>query len=227
MIASLFANARDAWPLRDGIVHVWRFACKQDAVAFAHVLSDDERAVAARFVFAEHRDAYVAQHVMVRALLARYLAIPPASVAFARGTRGKPHLVGRELELNLSHTEDVALLAIARVAVGVDVERLAAPIDEGELGRMVCAPDEVPLAQSRRGFLRIWCRKEACLKATGVGLLDDLPSVSVARDRVDVAGDVVYVQDLDVGAGHAAALAAAEPLAPVLAGELETIRAIS
>ena len=227
MIATLFANARDAWPLREGVAHVWRFSCKQDAAAFVHVLSDEERAIAARFVFAKHRDAYLAQHVMVRALLARYLAIAPERVSFGRGARGKPQLVGRELELNLSHTEDVALLAVAQVAVGVDIERLAAPIDQRELGRMVCAPDEVALAHDRRGFLRIWCRKEACLKATGIGLLDDLTSVSVAADRVDVSGDVVHVQDLDVGAAHAAALATAAPCAQVLASELETIRAIS
>src|SRR5215475_6299686 len=50
--------------------------------------------------------------------------------------------------------------------------------------RIELAGDE--FAPERRIFLRVWCRKEACLKATGVGLVDDLTSVSVVRDRVDV-----------------------------------------
>jgi 4'-phosphopantetheinyl transferase len=109
----------------------------------------------------------------------------------------------------MSHCDDVALVALARgFAVGIDIERTDANLDIRALGRLVLAPDEHALA-----FLRVWCRKEACLKATGVGLLDDLTTVSVAADRVDVAGELVYVQDLDVGAAHAAALATSRPVA--------------
>jgi 4'-phosphopantetheinyl transferase len=221
VIATLFANATEPWPLRDGIVHVWRFACIGDADA--SVLSAEERAIAARFVSPAHRDAYMVQHASMRTLLARYLAIPAHALTFVRGPRGKPALPGRELELNLSHAADVALLAVARsLAVGVDIERIDASLDTRELGRIVLAPTETALGADRRGFLRIWCRKEACLKATGVGLLDDLTSVSVAGERVAVEGQSVYVQDLDMGPEHAAALATSAPCAPVSAAPAET-----
>ena len=218
----MFANAADPWPLRDGIVHVWRFACTGEADA--GVLSDEERAIAARFVSPAHRDAYIVQHATMRGLLARYLDLPARDVTFVRGARGKPALPGRELELNLSHAADVALLAVSRtLAVGVDIERLDADLDTRALGRLVLAPDETALGTERRGFLRVWCRKEACLKATGAGLLDDLTSVSVAADRVEVEGSVVYVQDLDVGTEHAAALATSGPCAAVRAAPIETV----
>jgi 4'-phosphopantetheinyl transferase len=227
VIATLHANAPRPWPLRDDVVHVWRFACQQDVGRAAEALSEDERARAARFVFRQHREAYVVQHAMMRALLARYLEIAPARVELGSGRFGKPHLIGRELELNLSHTDDVALLAVAHLPVGVDIERLAAPIDPDELGDHVLAPAERATGLTRRGFLRIWCRKEACLKATGIGLVDDLPSISVADDRVDVAGEIVHVQDLDMGPAHAAALATASPCAQVGAAELEVLRVTS
>jgi len=200
---------------------VWRFSFAQPPGELARLLSDDERAIAARFASAAHRDAYVVQHATVRVLAARYLAgaSDPAHIAFERGPHGKPRLRGAgDLEFNLSHCNDVALVAFARgIAIGIDIERVDADLDVRALGRIVLAPNEAALGADRRGFLRVWCRKEACLKATGVGLLDDLTAVSVASDRVDVTGELVHVQDLDVGAEHAAAIATSRPVVLELA----------
>ncbi|HTR54271.1 MAG TPA: 4'-phosphopantetheinyl transferase superfamily protein [Kofleriaceae bacterium] len=211
MKPTLVARARD--------LDVWQFTFAEPPGELARVLSADEHATAARFASDAHRDAYIVQHATVRVLAARYLGIDAARVAFERGRHGKPRLRdAADLELNLSHCDDVALVAFARgIAVGVDVERVAADLDVRALGRLVLAPSETAIAADRRGFLRVWCRKEACLKATGVGLLDDLTSVSVASDRVDVAGDVVNVQDLAVGTAHAAALATSRPVVLELA----------
>ena len=211
MIARRFTN---------GVVDVWWFACDQDPGALAAALSPDEQAIAAKFVRPIHRTRYTAQHAMVRGLLARYLGIAPAAVAFTRGSRGKPAVAG--LEHNLSHTDDVALLAVSRsIAVGVDVERYAANIDPLELARTVLAPAEAACTE-RHAFFRIWCRKEACLKATGDGLVDDLTSLSVIEDRVSVGGAVVYVQDLALDVDHAAALATLVPCAPIDPAPAET-----
>ncbi len=205
MIATLFANASEPWPLRAGVVHVWRFACRQDPGPLAAALSDDERAAARRFATAELRDAYIVQHAMTRGLLARYVGAPPAALRFARGARGKPMLDG--VHHNLSHAEDLALLAVAHDApVGVDIERFAAALDVTALIPLVLSPAEAACTD-RRAFLRIWCRKEACLKATGLGLLDDLTTVSVIADHAVVAGTAVHVQDLAISAAHAGALA--------------------
>jgi 4'-phosphopantetheinyl transferase len=218
LIATLFATSATA-ALRAGDVHVWRFACAQDPGALAAALSHDERSAAARFTATAHRDAYIAQHAMVRWLLARYVDVAPGALVFERGPRGKPAVAG--VHHNLAHAEDVALLAVARdVEVGVDIERYDAAIDPVKLAPLVLAPAEAQCT-SRRAFLRVWCRKEACLKATGVGLLDDLTSVAVLRERVDVASAIVYVQDLVVGAEHAAALATSMPRPGLL--ELETV----
>lgn len=195
MIADLYSNDGRAWPLRDGVVHVWRFSL--DARADPARLSDDERAVAARFTTQELRDRYVVAHAGVRALLAQYVD----AVQFTRGPRGKPHVAG--VEHNLSHCDDVALLAVAwDRALGVDIERRDADIDERSVGRIVLARDEDEL-----DFMTVWCRKEACLKATGVGLIDDLTSVSVREDHTVVEGTAVWIYDLDMGNDHAAALA--------------------
>jgi 4'-phosphopantetheinyl transferase len=204
----------------NGSIDVWWFACDQDPGALAAALSLDEQAVAARFVAPIHRARYIAQHAMVRGLLARYLGVAPAAVTFTRGSRGKPAVAG--LEHNLSHTDDVALLAVSRsIALGVDIERYAANIDPLELARTVLAPLEAACTE-RLAFFRIWCRKEACLKATGDGLVDDLTSISVIDDRVRLSGALVHLQDLALDADHAAALATLVPCAPIDPAPVET-----
>ena len=206
MIATLFASSAAPWPLRAGVVHVWRFA--NDQAADAAWLSPDETAQAARFATRAHRDAYVVQHAMVRGLLARYLELEPDAVAFERGPHGKPHVAG--LWHNLAHAEDVALLAVALDGeLGVDLERYDAAIDPAKLARFVLAPAEAHCVD-RRSFLRVWCRKEACLKATGVGLLDDLTSIAVLDDVVALDGTTVHIQDLALDTDHAAALATSQ-----------------
>ena len=195
-MADLYSNDGRAWPLRDGVVHVWRFSLVGQADV--SMLSDDERAIAARFATQELRDRYVIAHAAVRALLAQYVEPP---LVFTRGARGKPQLAG--VEHNLSHCDDVALLAVAwDRALGVDIERRDADIDERSVGRIVLARDEDEL-----DFMSVWCRKEACLKATGIGLLDDLTSVSVREDHTVVEGVPVWIYDLDMGEDHVAALA--------------------
>jgi 4'-phosphopantetheinyl transferase len=214
VIATLFANASEPWPLRAGVVHVWRFECRQDPGRLAAALSDDEQAAARRFATAELRDAYIVQHAMTRGLLARYVDAEPGTLRFSRGARGKPML--ESVHHNLSHAEDVALLAVTHDApLGVDVERFAAPLDLAALIPLVLAPAEAACID-RRAFLRVWCRKEACLKATGIGLLDDLTAVSAIADRVVIAGIAMHVQDLAIGDAHAAALSiVGAELAPV------------
>lgn len=215
MIATRFANP-------DATVDVWRFAVQQDIGRLLAVVSEDELRIAKRFAAAEHRASYLVQRAIMRCLLSPYVAIDPDAIVFARRPRGKPVIAGGAgVEFNLSHADDVALLAVSHtVTLGIDIERYDADLDLAALARVVLAPTEA--YADRRGFLRIWCRKEACLKATGVGLLDDLTSVSVTTDRVEVTGTTVYVQDVLAGATHAAALATTTECAAISPIELET-----
>lgn len=201
MIAELFATSEGLGP---SDVHVWKFPNAQQVDASS--LSADELARAARFSTQKLRDDYVAQHVIQRALLSRYVDV----VEFTRGPRGKPHVAGATgIWHNLAHAEDYALLAIAHHEVGIDIERFDAAIDPAKLAAIVLAPDE-----NQADFLRIWTRKEACLKATGVGLIDDLTSVSVVADTVTLDGITLYLRDLEFP-DHAAALATTVPCGPL------------
>ncbi len=169
--------------------HVWRLAIgSMPAPAALGVLDAAEQQRAARFVFERDRVRYLAAHVGLRHILARYLGTAPAGVAFAEGLHGRPQLAGAqagELEFNLSHSGELALVAVARQGpLGVDVEVLRPMPDWRELAERYFTPQECAAltaagADPQVGFLRCWVRKEAALKSTGIGLSEEPRGVSV------------------------------------------------
>ncbi len=105
----------------------------------------------------------------LRMLLAARLSCDPASLSFAEGEYGKPHLPEvPDLDFSLSHAGNLALLGISDAGpVGVDLEPRSREDTLEECAQSICSPDENPPAG---GLLKIWCAKEAYLKALGRGL---------------------------------------------------------
>lgn len=141
-------------------------------------LPPSEQARAERFAFAHLRHRHVKAHAALRRLLASALSVTPASLTWVLGAQGKPALADpRAPAFNLSHSGDVALVALSfEHEVGVDVEVLAPQRDVAGVSALVFTPPERAWVQGGdaadldRRFLRVWTRKEACIKAIGSGL---------------------------------------------------------
>jgi len=120
-------------------------------------------------------------------MLADRLRCSPTAIRLSYGRNGKPVLEGSRghVEFNLAHSGGEAVIALADgAAVGVDIE-LHRPISDLEsLARLVfsdverrnlnLAPD--PLS----AFLNGWTRKEAYVKALGMGLTAPLREITVS-----------------------------------------------
>jgi 4'-phosphopantetheinyl transferase len=156
----------------------------------------------------------------LEAVLAVYLGVEPGSVALRRSPAGKPELEGSSLRASLAHSGEVALVAVASgLEIGVDVERLRDGTEAWSLVAHALTPAErtrlerVPAADRSRTFLWTWSRKEALLKAVGLGLaldprlleLDAGPRLASAPAEFGRASDWTLV-DLPLP-GYAAALA--------------------
>jgi 4'-phosphopantetheinyl transferase len=130
------------------------------------------------------------------ALLAAYLDTPTPSVVLDQDARGKPRLAPRSfaagatdrLEFNWSHSGDFALVALARgCELGVDIDRFGKNQRSLENARRFFDPAEADaLAQLEpdirdRAFIKLWCAKEAVLKAVGEGLSFGLARLAFAR----------------------------------------------
>lgn len=155
------------------------------------VLSPSERERAARFVSVRDARRYLATRHALRRVLAQALSCPPASIAIEPDAFGKPHLVAeRGLFFSVSRSGNAALIGTSRsAAIGVDIEQLRAVFDAAALAGAYFTDVEREQwsrtrARADAAFLTCWTRKEACLKALGVGLF--APPRAVDAGCVDV-----------------------------------------
>lgn len=182
-------DGRGASMLAEGEVHVWRVPLDPggDLSRLFATLDAAERARAGRYVFDAPREQFVRTRGMLRVMLGRYLGIDPAAVAFGTTATGKPVLPEYPaVSFNVSHTQGMALLAFAlRVPVGVDVERLRPYPTHRDMARRYFSPAEAEAIEalgdgSESAFFAVWTRKEAFLKATGLGLAHGLERFTVS-----------------------------------------------
>jgi 4'-phosphopantetheinyl transferase len=150
-------------------------------------LAPAEHARAARFGREALSRRYILGRALLRWALGHALGLPPPEVSIVRGVRGRPQLatdVG--VDFNVSHTEGVALIGIARAGrIGVDVEHADRAVRADGLARKFLTAAEqatlapLPEAERRARFLRYWTCKEAMSKATGDGLSAPLRGLEV------------------------------------------------
>lgn len=185
------------------MIEVWRIDLRRYG-GDAAVLSVDEAERAARFRFEAGRRSFVAARSAARMLAGSRLGIAPDAVVFGYGPKGKPEVEG--VALNVSHSGDLALIALGSGRIGVDVEELRSGVEMRALARRFFtraendALDRLSGDALVRGFFGLWTQKEALVKAVGEGLsglgsLDGLPTEDWT------------VTGVDVGPGYAAAVA--------------------
>jgi 4'-phosphopantetheinyl transferase len=201
-----------------------------NVATLSRILSGRETDRAGRCRFEADRRRFVIAHGALRLILAGYLDVPPEELRLERGHHGKPRLADSPaLRFNLSHSGELALLAVTRHAeIGVDVDRLRPGLPvEPFAERYFPTPDARfvttgagPTERADR-FLRLWTRKEAVVKAAGARLTQGLglpvsPDVDtgVVRDPSGQIRGVWSVRDLPMPNGYWAALAVAGATAP-------------
>ncbi|MFT3755376.1 MAG: 4'-phosphopantetheinyl transferase superfamily protein [Pseudoxanthomonas sp.] len=115
----------------------------------------------------------------VRPLLADTLGLTADALPLQRDERGRPRLHAplQRYDLSWSHSGDALLLALGEaVTLGVDIERLRARPRALDLAQRYFHPEEVAWMRAQRddalelAFVRLWCAKEAILKAHGGGI---------------------------------------------------------
>lgn len=147
---------------------------------------------------------------LLRHLLGLRLGVAPTDLVFLTEAGGRPYLEctpgNRPAIFSLSHSHDIISIAISSSGpLGIDVECLRPGTDKDAIVRRFFKPvereawDRLPAGAREAAFLRLWTRKEAVLKALGLGLtgLDRLSvSLEESLDR-----PVVWLAD-DPGASE-------------------------
>lgn len=216
--------APEARELNDNEIHVWMIRASanySEDPRLRGLLSADERQRAANFRFDKDRRLYIAAHAGLRAVLAGYLRVIEDEIRLVTGLHGKPllaHPGGSGLEFNLSHSHELALVAVARnKAVGVDVEFVKRDYVFQEVARRFFTAKEVvallalPQALQLEAFFKCWSSKEAFLKAKATGLsgkLDEVQIISTKDGLVRIEANVPgwSLLELENPHGYVAAL---------------------
>jgi 4'-phosphopantetheinyl transferase len=193
VVKTNWPEASDQVNLEGDCLHVWAVPLQIDDAQqqlLKTQLAADERQRADQYVRDEPRRNFIGSRAALRSILGRYLAMAPGDVPIVYDANGKPRLAGAAaetgLQFNLAHSGQVALVAVAYGCdVGVDVEQLR-PIEHWQeiAARYFHAAETEAIAaaepsERNAAFLRCWTRKEAILKALGVGLNHSLASFAV------------------------------------------------
>jgi 4'-phosphopantetheinyl transferase len=215
-------------PVSSRKVDVWRVTLDPGdrEAEMRAILSPDERERLNRLDRTDVGQRWLVSRAALRELLAAELGLEPADVKLKLGEHGRPGLDpaahAGDLDFNLSHSGELALIAIARqVRLGIDVERRRSR-DPLRVANRYFSPAEVnairafPPADRPDAFLRYWTAKEALAKGLGLGMqappgeLELVSQPGGAMVPVRLASDWQLLE-VEVPSGYRGALAVAAP----------------
>lgn len=217
-------------------VQVWRVSLARSApVVFTlrQLLSLTEQARADRFHFKIDCERFTIARACLRTILGRYLQTDPAEIEFNYGEYGKPQLAtvngdSSQLKFNLAHSYSWALYAFTLGReIGVDIERISPALATEEIAKRFFSTLElellnrVPSHVRHEAFFNCWTRKEAFLKAKGLGLslplnqfdvtLAPMAPAVLLRTRWDENEALRWsLQSIDLGPDYVGAIAVEE-----------------
>jgi len=194
----LWENPPDKLSISRSKLHVWRIDLNNANYRFndlISLLSAEEIKRFERFKFERDQHRYQVTHSMKRLILGSYLDCNPECLCFEVGTHGKPALANlpcsMKIQFNISHSHDLILIAITvEDPIGIDVEYNNKKRSIERLVETIFSPSEMKFfltlksqREKEKTFFRCWTRKEAYLKAIGIGLRQDLTNISVDLNK--------------------------------------------
>ncbi|WP_314223174.1 4'-phosphopantetheinyl transferase family protein [Streptomyces zaehneri] len=177
-------------------VQVWWARLEDARMGLRALLDPVERVRYESTVDPGGRGRFLVGCALSRLVLGELLGLPPADVPLRRvcprcgGPHGKVHLApppdgpsgtlpayGCSVTFSVTHSGALVGVAVCRGGeVGLDVEESHGDMDIDSAARVALSDVELaalyarPAAERQPAFLRVWTRKEAVLKALGVGL---------------------------------------------------------
>lgn len=163
--------------LNESRIDLWQFSLEHELNVAYQILHAEEKARGDRFYFSRHKRRFTTARAALRIILARYLNVSPERLEFTYNKQGKPAVANsQKLQFNLSHSGDLALLAIGKgYPMGVDIEHYSSRPYEGIAKSLFSAQEfeefkKVPALFKTAVFFHVWSQKEAFIKACGLGL---------------------------------------------------------
>ena len=143
-------------------------------------LSSYEASFAENIQNSHAQERYIVSKAIVRKLLADtkpLKGVAPSDIEIKVGSNGKPYVEGRPIYYNVSHSEDLLVVAIDNAEVGVDMEHMKernfkALTEYYFDGKESVIERILQSADIKTEFYKQWTLTEAEIKLAGVGLFN-------------------------------------------------------
>ena len=123
-----------------------------------------------------------------RELLAQALNVPSEQLLFEKEAHGKPYLADQNISFNISHSQEAFAMVwcLKEIPLGIDIEDKSKKRKEQTLAARTFDASEMKAwqnseltpNQAHEQWLKTWTRKEAVLKAHGLGIRLDLNTLN-------------------------------------------------
>jgi 4'-phosphopantetheinyl transferase len=166
-------------------IHIFKISTavyEQIENEYKAVLSTDEINKASRFMQVNDSKLFIVGKYFLRYIIGKLRGIAPSSVIFSFIENKKPATQG--INFNVSHSGNYVVIGISTEALGVDIEERVDMFDYKSLLSTCFTKNEIRHINEDIDFYTFWTRKEAILKATGEGLIDDLLLIDCVENEV-------------------------------------------
>lgn len=183
---------------------------KINSLYFAHFyqsLSEENKIRASAFSREKDRNLFVTAHYVLDRILKDVFKIHSHTHI---NQYGKPYIQDHPIQFNISHTENRVLLGFSHQPIGIDIEKMIELTDLDLLIEHSMHPDEISIlntfdpSQKIQLFYDLWTKKEAVVKAMGIGLGKELNSFSLKSIQEDSSWSAF---ELTIDSRYSAAIA--------------------
>lgn len=151
-------------------------------------LNDDEYKRTGKYYHDSDARLFVTGRVGTKLLMAYHHNCAVSEVEIHPAENNKPYATcgtaKLKFQFNISHSGNVVIIAICESITGIDIEReyknYKSIIESCFSDKEIIAIKKS--ANSAFEFTKLWTRKEAILKATGQGLIEDLKEIPVSDE---------------------------------------------
>lgn len=171
-------------------VHLWIVETTGDEKKLSTLrktFNDDENIRADKFIFEKDRNQFITAHGSLRKILSQYLSVDPGIIQFRKTNNKKPYITFpvTSLKFNISHSQEKILVAVGTDEMGVDIEKIKPGFEFKDFIKSYFSSKEqnaiLNSSNANETFYKFWTRKEAVLKATGIGIIDNLKEIEICE----------------------------------------------
>ncbi len=172
---------------------------------YKNILSKIELNKAKIFKLQNDSERYIIGKYFTRLLIGDQLGINPAEVSFIEIENKKPATT--HINFNISHSGNLVLIALSNSEIGIDVEFINTNFNFESLLTRCFKPSELFHIHNIVDFYVFWTRKEAIIKATGEGLIDDLQEIDCTQQTIFRQNKIYFLNSAYVDENHIYSLA--------------------